>query len=591
MINSFIHYLKSFTLVNSLTKKDSKIQTNSEKEQYKNIHFYPFSTKEWVTSIYSYNKSSSKPLVVKNFLLNIILKSYLNILQIKTRVFNRRRDNKLRYSANKVYTSRAELEYTNSKLLITLSTYNKKKSSFEHNLRKIIRLINFRTVVRDQKKIFIPFYSDRLVPLLENDFFRDNKWNIASLKEKTGLFSCLFRKKWRNLNLDGCLPIIEESTAEHLHSLYNSNNYYSRRLKNLFKLQKNLVHFTKNINFNTSLFTTVLLSFRNLGLSSFLEKLYSKKLNINLVEKRAVHLNSDIFSSAVALKLRDRKNKVVSILRKAVLMIIIPDLHTLITFDDSKETLNKNNAINNIKQQVVSGVRFEASGRLTRRLTAMRAVFKYRYAGSLKNIRSSFNNESATMLRGYLKSNLQHSLINSQTRNGTFGLKSWLSSHMLDAYPEFFNLILCAANTARANLEIRELLTEINTIFDEIRPIFETVAGRQDPHNMQLFDEYRRACQAFTIGPKTLYSYTHLLSLVLQAGWNVEYILDHFSTVTDSREIRMLEVLKETIPGCKEDIVKYFGHKLQHYNTASQMNPSDLTREVSLLLAKNPFNK
>jgi hypothetical protein len=104
-------------------------------------------------------------------------------------------------------------------------------------------------------------------------------------------------------------------------------------------------------------------------------------------------------------------------------MVRIPDLHTLITFDDNIEAMNKNNIINTIKQQVVSGVRFEASGRLTRRLTAMRAVFKYRYAGSLKNIRSSFNNKPSTMLRGHVKSNTQYTLINSKTRNGTFGLK------------------------------------------------------------------------------------------------------------------------------------------------------------------------
>jgi len=115
----------------------------------------------------------------------------------------------------------------------------------------------------------------------------------------------------------------------------------------------------------------------------------------------------------------------VRVLRKAVLkMAKIADLHSLITFDDNAETLNKNNVVNNIKQQVVSGVRFEASGRLTKRLTAMRAVFKYRYAGRLQNIRSSFNNESAPLIRGHLKANLQYSLINSKTRNGTFGLKS-----------------------------------------------------------------------------------------------------------------------------------------------------------------------
>jgi len=104
--------------------------------------------------------------------------------------------------------------------------------------------------------------------------------------------------------------------------------------------------------------------------------------------------------------------------------------------------MNKNNVINTIKQQIVSGVRFEAAGRLTRRLTAMRAVFKYRYAGSLKNIRSSFNNKASTMLRGHVKSNSQYNLINSKTRNGTFGLKGWVSSHSFQVLFSFTFVIL-----------------------------------------------------------------------------------------------------------------------------------------------------
>jgi len=135
-------------------------------------------------------------------------------------------------------------------------------------------------------------------------------------------------------------------------------------------------------------------------------------------------------------------------------MIKIPSLHTLITIDHNNLTnadsfkgiatccslntnenneltmhedgvvyMNENNVLNTLKQQVVSGVRFEAAGRLTKRLTAMRAIFKYRYIGSLKNIRSSYNNVSSTLLRGYVKSNLQYTLINSKTRNGSFGLK------------------------------------------------------------------------------------------------------------------------------------------------------------------------
>lgn len=436
MVTPFNCFSNSFTdkVINSITRKESKIQTNSEKEQYKNMNFYPFSTKEWVTSIYSYNKSSSKSLISNNFSLNKLAKSYFNMLQeTKKILFKRRRDNKTRYSANKVYTSRAELQHTNSKILITLYTYNKKKLSFENILRNLATLIKFRKIVVATRKVFIPNHKNRVVHLLKSNFFIFNKWNTAFFKEKTNLFNYSLRanlkKKYFNF--------------------YNIPNYNNKLLKKLFRMQKNLFDSTKKIHFNISLFTSLGLNLRNLGFISLLEKLYNKKIKINLVELRAIHLNSDVFSLAVALKLRDRKNKAVRVLRKAVLqMVKIPDLHTLITFDDTTEPLNKNNIINNIKQQVVSGVRFEASGRLTRRLTAMRAVFKYRYAGSLKNIRSSFNSESATMLRGYLKSNLQHSLINSKTRNGTFGLKGWISSHIVNFSVDFF-IITSRANSAK----------------------------------------------------------------------------------------------------------------------------------------------
>jgi hypothetical protein len=33
------------------------------------------------------------------------------------------------------------------------------------------------------------------------------------------------------------------------------------------------------------------------------------------------------------------------------------------------------------------------------------------------------------MLRGHVKSNLEYTIIDSKTRNGSFGLKGWVSSH------------------------------------------------------------------------------------------------------------------------------------------------------------------
>jgi hypothetical protein len=495
MLNIFKNKQNSFNdkslNTNYIIEKNPKIQSNSERDEYNNLKFYTSSSKEWFSSIYSYNKSYIKSLISYDTVLNKLLRSYCNMLQDKIKIlFKRRRNNKIRYSANKIYASRAELKHTNTKLFITFYIYNKQKSSIERYILKILLLIKYRKLIVEGKKIFLDggliahgsnifskyltptrlkdfwsffsaslmvggekiflddpsknyinpptklkkirwvkldekffkkelqkgfvlFAKNRIPHLLKNNFFMFRKWDMAFFKTNNNLiryFLVNLRRKYLKLS--------------------NIPTYEIRILKKLVRLQKILFNSLKLLNFNRSKFNSLNLNLRNLGLISLIEKLYNKKVEINLVELRSIHLNSDVFSSAVALKLRDRKNKAVRVLRKAILqMVRIPDLHTLITFDDNIEAMNKNSVINTIKQQVVSGVRFEASGRLTRRLTAMRAVFKYRYAGSLKNIRSSFNNKSSTMLRGYVKSNAQYTLINSKTRNGTFGLKGWVSSH------------------------------------------------------------------------------------------------------------------------------------------------------------------
>lgn len=46
LLNKYKTSLSDLSLMTYITEKNSKIQTNSEKEQYKNINFYPCSTKE-----------------------------------------------------------------------------------------------------------------------------------------------------------------------------------------------------------------------------------------------------------------------------------------------------------------------------------------------------------------------------------------------------------------------------------------------------------------------------------------------------------------------------------------------------------------
>jgi len=83
-----------------------------------------------------------------------------------------------------------------------------------------------------------------------------------------------------------------------------------------------------------------------------------------------------------------------------------------------------NAIINGIRNKYVSGIRLEAAGRLTRRNTAERSVFKLRYKGNIKNMDSSYKGLSTVLLRGHAKSNLQYTKLRSRLRIGSFGLKT-----------------------------------------------------------------------------------------------------------------------------------------------------------------------
>lgn len=188
-------------------------------------------------------------------------------------------------------------------------------------------------------------------------------------------------------------------------------------------------------------------------LRNILSVLYSKTVYIKIINQKSFHLNSDLLSSSISIKLRDRKQKVVRIFKKVVLSAKLPSRFLLLTasvvkkpkvlgaetFNMKNDTyynvsqerekkslalLKQNYILNTVPHKSMSGLRLEGAGRLTRRLTASRSIFKLKYAGSLKNINSSFGLKRSPLLRGYSKSNLQYTLINSKTRNGAHGIKS-----------------------------------------------------------------------------------------------------------------------------------------------------------------------
>lgn len=389
------------------------------------------------------------------------------IEKIKIR-FKSRSIRKKRFSSNKVYVSRAEMKHTNSKVTITLYIYNKQKYYLKRKLINIVKNID----IKKRKYLSLSLNLKILNALSCIFIFKKVSDNL----KKSIVLSYIFRKRFSFLNkskftfirkinnllllyllkINKIYPILHKkylifnkkliSKIRYIyfilckkHSiLFNHDRliskikciYYILRVKHnlifmkkLFLLEEKFFNTTKLLNFNRSKFTNLFLNSDGLGLINLISIVYNKKVELKIVELKSVHLNSDIFSLAIAYKLRNRKNRVSNILRKALSKIKLPSLHLFLTGDSNINSLNKNNVLKYIKQKVISGIRFEGSGRLTRRLTASRSIFKYRYIGSIKNMHSSYNNLSSVMLRGHVKSNLQYTLINSKTRNGTFGLK------------------------------------------------------------------------------------------------------------------------------------------------------------------------
>ncbi len=263
-------------------------------------------------------------------------------------------------------------------------------------------------------------------------------------------------------------------------------------------LEKELlyIYYLKLLSYNNAIFK----NWFTYSLKTLICKIYNKKVIFNFINLKYIHLNSDILSQAVNIKLRNfKQNRVVKVLKKAIKVVpvskvniyacdehssvykyinnfynkffdlkldIFKELNLIQTnnkpaFNEgenplsinlglaSKDSVNNSypsseqshkirrlnlvqaNTINFIKHKSVFGVRFEAAGRLTKRSTASRSLFKFRYKGTLRNNPSIIlnNSLSSVTLKNNRISNLQFTKIASKTRNGSFGLKGWINNN------------------------------------------------------------------------------------------------------------------------------------------------------------------
>jgi hypothetical protein len=89
--------------------------------------------------------------------------------------FKRRRPNKIRYSANKIYTSYAEFKHKNKKLDIMLYAYNKQRSIIYRFIRKTVIVKLTKQILGEQGMENTVVYKNRLFYLVKNRFIYINK--------------------------------------------------------------------------------------------------------------------------------------------------------------------------------------------------------------------------------------------------------------------------------------------------------------------------------------------------------------------------------------------------------------------------------
>nr|QJQ35089.1 ribosomal protein S3 [Fusarium acutatum] len=430
--------------------------------------YLPSFSKEWKNTIYSYNKNTLKNIPVNDLNINKIIKGYFN-LYFKDHKYTgskfillKRRRNLLR----RIHVSNAEIKHTNNKAIITLYTLNREKNVLKKKYLKINKKISKKLIAKryfllykkNIKKIYkiLGEYKDQYIFI--SDIIRKTKfikYKLEYLNKFIKLKDLYLKKVWGVI----------------------LNQYARKYLKYLRKYD--LLYSLNQYKFNRLVFLPIL--------SNILNKIIGKKIEYNIINLKSVAYHTDLFTNALALKLRKRRinyiNSMFSILNRAYLPNIntikersiikgdkkmdlfqgkfkdlkiisnmnasnIPALQeleapslsklldgayssdvniggTVTSFTQANENIH-NTIYNSIGYKNMGGIRLEVKGRLTKRYRADRSVYSLKWKGGLKNVDSSFRGLSSVLFRGNSKSNVTYSIAKSKRRIGAFAVKGWI---------------------------------------------------------------------------------------------------------------------------------------------------------------------
>jgi hypothetical protein len=344
-----------------------------------------------------------------------------------------------RLSLKRIYVSLPKIKHTNNNINILLFVFNKKNIYIKKVLQQLYLFLHSKQ--KQLKLEDLIQYNNNNINIKRLNYFESLIENLKlNFNIKKIINQCIYNFIMsRNIITTNQ---IEDKIAFNF-NLFISDEVKKRSIKLLLKR-----FVLNNLYLNNILFSNINL----LKLKTLIYKIYKKKISINIINTKYIYMDNNIFIDAIIRKLNDRKKRAIKVLKNSLNLIKIAQLIPN-TLKEKKEKLiyinnnykninykyknyvntfieNKYNIIfKNIKNIHIIGISLEAKGRLTRRMTAARSVYKYSNKGSLKNIYSFFHNLPISLFRGFIRSNINKVKNSSKNKNGSFSVLSLINTY------------------------------------------------------------------------------------------------------------------------------------------------------------------
>lgn len=372
-----------------------------------------------------------------------LFKSYFNmyIPSMDAKAINKSKGLRIKTinsSTDKALLGKPDMKHTNDKVNVTLYLYDRRKLYYQER----INILQEQTGINNKKE-FTMYLN-----------------NIRKISRETGLsVESRVKASFKAIMLSKHVSILEQFVK----------NYCSGFLLRYMRKDISIISYSQSINLQQSKHDKQYLS----PLASLLERIYNKEIIFNIVNLKRFYNSGSIFSEALITKLKNRNNKPTRVLKACLNKFTIPALDRSALYNETykvatqtlgiknlvlserdtksstlhregsvdvldrsllthssrtkRNILHRNNLIDimaSLKHKLTTGIRIEIAGRLTKRNTAARSMFKLRYKGNIRNADCATKNLSTVLLRGHAKSNLLYNQLNSKLRIGSFGLKT-----------------------------------------------------------------------------------------------------------------------------------------------------------------------